>query len=39
LAWLYYITTKNLVDEYNVIGTVLILLTWPIHLVYKLIKK
>jgi hypothetical protein len=37
--WLNYILQKNIVKEYNVMGSLIIVITWPLHIFYTKLKK
>ena len=39
VLWLNHTFKKNLIDEYNVIGALIIVTMWPIHLFYTKFKK
>lgn len=39
ISWLSYTVKKELIKEYNVIGTFIIMTFWPIHLFYTKFKK
>lgn len=39
VLWLNHTVKKDLIDEYNVIGSLIIITIWPIHLFYTKIKK
>lgn len=39
VLWLNHTVKKGLINEYNVIGALIIVTIWPIHLFYTKIKK
>jgi hypothetical protein len=39
IGWLYYIIKKNNIQEYNMLGSMFVVVTWPIHLFYTKFKK
>jgi hypothetical protein len=39
IAWLNYLVQKNYLLEHNVIASLIILMIWPIHMIYTKIKK
>jgi hypothetical protein len=39
ILWLTHTVQKNIVKEYNVIGSLIIVTTWPIHMFYTKFKK
>jgi hypothetical protein len=39
IFWLNYTVQKNIVEEYNVIGSLIIVTVWPIHMFYTKFKK
>jgi|APGre2960657404_1045060.scaffolds.fasta_scaffold269399_2 hypothetical protein len=39
IIWLAYISEKDYIEEYNLIGSIIIVLFWPIHLIYTKFKN
>jgi hypothetical protein len=39
MLWLVYIIKKKYIREYNLLGSLILLMTWPLHLFYKKNKK
>lgn len=39
VLWLAHTVEKKIIEEYNMIGSLLIVAIWPIHLIYTKFKK
>lgn len=39
ILWLNHTIKKDYIKEYNVIGSVMVTVMWPIHLIYTKFKK
>lgn len=37
--WLNHTIKKDYIKEYNVIGTTILVIVWPIHLIYTKVKN
>lgn len=39
MLWLVHASKKKYIKEYNLLGSLMLLTTWPLHLFYKKNKK
>jgi len=39
ILWLNHTIKKDYIKEYNAIGSTILVLVWPMHLIYTKIKK
>jgi len=38
IFWLFYTVKNNIIKEYNMIGSLILVTVWPIHLLYVKFK-